>query len=430
MGEMTGKQRARLLKDMTETVGDLVLYDNYQQTQALSVLNANAPNLLREHARYIEELVSLGSLNRELEFLPDHREIKRRQSEGIGLKLPELSVLLAYSKMTLYDELIESNLPEDKTLVYEMNQYFPTVLSLNFPEEMLYHPLRREIIATFATNNMVNRVGPTFAFRMKELTGVGYTDVARAFAAARQIFGLSEVWKSIEELDNIVSAQTQNQLLSYVGGLLERATLWLLRHRKSPLEIQATVKYFKSDLENLAEGLPKALTSQHSEPLKKQIDILVKQDVPVKIAHRIVHFIPLSTSLDIIEITKETGRSVDFVARVYFDIGARIELIWIREKVAFLPVENHWHSLAKSRLSDDIHSHQFNIVRDIVREASTDDADRTTSEWMEANTHDCRILASLIADMKSLNVIDFATLSVAISEVHLLGRKANQSTVQ
>ncbi len=421
-GEMTMKQREQILRDMTDEVASLVLTDNYQQSQALSLVNANSKNLLQEHVRFIRELESSGDLDRQIEFLPDRDELKRRESERIGLKFPELSVLLAYSKMTLYQTLLASDVPEDPYLIKELDEYFPERLARDFKEEIHKHRLKREIVATFVTNNMVNRVGPTFALRMQQFTGAESCDVARAYCAAREIFQMQDVWKAIEDLDNRVAAQTQMTMLSFAGGLLERATLWLLRHRSLPIDVEGTVNYFKGEISKLSKELSKALTDQYTQPLNEHVRVLMDDQVPEPLARQIAELIPLSTAFDIVEIIKNSKKPMLFVTRVYFDVGARLDLMWIRQRVSMLPVENHWHSLAKSRLSDDIHAHQYAIASDVVREAKTSDSAEAVSEWMDSNNNGCRMLANIISDMKSISNIDFATLSVAISEVHLLGR--------
>ncbi len=424
IGEMTAKQREKMLREMTDEVAELVLESNYQQSQALSLLNVCSNDLLREHSQYIQELESSGELNPAIENLPDWQEIKRREGVGLGLKLPELSVLLAYSKMSLYEELLDSNMPEDAYLARDLHDYFPDRLSKAFSTEMDDHRLKREIIATYVTNNMINRVGPTFAYRMHELTSAAFADIARSYCAAREIFDMRTIWSSIEELDNKVPAQSQFEMLKFAAGLLERATIWLLRHRSHPLNIEETVKYYRNDVEALASELSNVLSREYTDQINVHLKNLLDNNVPEDLAQKVVQCIPLSTAMDIVEIIRQTGKSVAFVSSVYFDIGAKLELIWIRQQVANLPVENQWHGLAKSRLSDDIHAHQHAITSDAVKQARTDSPQQAVKMWMESNRVGCRMLANIISEMKSITKIDFATLTVAISEVYLLGRSS------
>src|SRR5205807_1623523 len=130
-----------------------------------------APQLLDAHQRFIEFLEKTGRLNRPLEFLPDDDEIAERRARGGGLTSPERAVLLAYSKIWLYDELLASPLPDDPWVATALSRYFPRALRERYANHMTQHPLKREIIATHIINSMVNRVGSTFIHRLMEATG-------------------------------------------------------------------------------------------------------------------------------------------------------------------------------------------------------------------------------------------------------------------
>src|SRR3712207_2399217 len=236
-GDMTEKQRNELLAEMTEEVAQLVLRDNYQQTQALSIAVAQAAPMVDVHARYIRALENAGKLNRDLEFLPSEETLSERKSDGMGLSAPEFAILLSYTKITLYRELVDAEVVEDPYLFGELERYFPTPLSDRFREQMKGHRLRREITATHLANSMVNRCGTSFAFRLDEETGASWPEIARAYTAAREAFGLRDLWAQIEALDARVEAQTQIRMLLDARKLVERASRWLLRNRRPPLDI-------------------------------------------------------------------------------------------------------------------------------------------------------------------------------------------------
>src|ERR671915_1346074 len=243
-GDMTEKQRNQLLAGMTEEVGDFVLRDNYQQTQAISQAEAQAHSMVDVHARYIHALEHSGRLNRELEFLPDGETLGERKSEGGGLMAPELAILLSYTKITLYKQLLNSDAPEDPYLSRELERYFPTPLRERFREEIHEHRLHRQITATHVTNSLVNRNGPSFVFRLGEETGAAPPDIARAYMAAREIFDLRTLWDGVEASDNNVEAAVQTRMMLDARKLVERATRWLLRYRRPPLDIEAAISYF------------------------------------------------------------------------------------------------------------------------------------------------------------------------------------------
>ncbi|WP_071769072.1 NAD-glutamate dehydrogenase, partial [Burkholderia ubonensis] len=229
-GEMTEKQRNALLAEMTDEVGLLVLRDNYYQTQALSIAGRYTVELLDAEARLMRWLERAGRLNRVIEFLPTDDDVAERQAAKLGLTSPERAVLLAYSKMWLYDALLESDVPEDPLVAGMLVDYFPKPLQQRFSEPMRRHPLRREILATHLTNALVNRVGCAFVHRLMEETDAQPGDIVRACIMARDVFDLDAVWRDIDALDNRVADDVQARMFVDVARLLERAALWFLRH--------------------------------------------------------------------------------------------------------------------------------------------------------------------------------------------------------
>ncbi|MGH2405716.1 MAG: NAD-glutamate dehydrogenase domain-containing protein, partial [bacterium] len=240
-GDMTDKQRITLLAEMTNEVAELVLRDNVGQTRALSNARAQAASMLDVHARYIASLEQMGRLDRAIEFLPTADALAERKAAGLGLTTPELAVLLAYTKIALFDVLVASDVPEDPYLSAELERYFPTPLRQRFRDRMQGHRLRREIIATSVTNTMVNQAGISFAFRLTEETTAAAPDIARAHAIAREVFAMPALWAEMEALDTRVAADTQTAMILEGRRLVERATRWLLRNRRPPFDIAAAI---------------------------------------------------------------------------------------------------------------------------------------------------------------------------------------------
>ncbi|PYQ57195.1 MAG: NAD-glutamate dehydrogenase, partial [Acidobacteria bacterium] len=228
-GELRDKDRNKLLAEMTDEVGRLVLRDNYEQTQAISITHALGESVLDEQARFMRMMERAGKLNRALEGLPDDDEIAQRHAAHSGLTRPEIAVVMAYSKIVLNQDLVGSDLPDDPLLVEDLVRYFPEPLHVRFRPAIERHRLRREIIATYETNTIINRVRPTLVMQMNEDTGKSPSDVARAFTIIRESFDLRSLWHDIEALDNKLPARKQIEMMIEVGRLLERAIAWLLR---------------------------------------------------------------------------------------------------------------------------------------------------------------------------------------------------------
>ena len=253
-GDMTLKQRDKLLAAMTDEVGALVLRDNYLQSQALSVAELQGWYRIDQQGRFMRALERAGKLDRAIEFLPDDEIIKTRLAHGQGLTRPELAVLLAYSKMTLYDELLPSDLPDDAQLVDDLIHDFPAALAKSHGDALPRHQLRREIMAGVVTNSLVNRVGSTFVHVMKEKTGLPASDIARAYAICRGVFELRQLWADIQALDNKVPAVRQYEMLDATTRLAEAGTLWCLRNLAPPLDIAANIATFSPGIAELRRG--------------------------------------------------------------------------------------------------------------------------------------------------------------------------------
>jgi glutamate dehydrogenase len=420
-GDMTEKQRNELLTEMTEEVARLVLRDNYLQTQALSNAVAQAASMVDVHARYIRALEHAGKLNREFEFLPSEEELAERKSNDTGLTAPEFAVLLAYTKITLYRELVESDVTEDPSLSGQLERYFPTPLRERFRDQMQEHRLRREITATQITNSMVNRCGITFAFRLHEETGAAVPEIARAYTAAREIFGMRDLWAEIEALDTQVNAETQIRMLLDARKLVERATRWLLRNRRPLLDVAATVSYFSERTAELFGRIPELLRAGARKDLERATEEFASANVPSELARRVATLKTMFSALDIVDVADATDQPVETVAQVYFTLGGRLKLHWLRGHVEALPRDNRWQTLARAALRDDLYDQQAELTAEILRSTPDDlPAAERIEAWVDANRALVERTVQVLTDINASGSFGLATLSVALREIRNL----------
>ncbi|HYO78763.1 MAG TPA: NAD-glutamate dehydrogenase, partial [Thermoanaerobaculia bacterium] len=298
-GELTGiEERNRILAEMTDDVAGLVLRDNYEQTQAISITHALGERLLDTQARFMRGLEKAGKLDRAIEGLPDDETIAHRHTQQLGLTRPEIAVLLAYAKLVLFDELVKTDLPDDPQLANDLVLYFPDELRGRFRPTIERHKLRREIIATVVTNAMINRVRPTFAWQMCDDTGKGYADVARAFIIMRDAFDLRSIWKEIESLDNKLAAGVQLDMMIAVARLLERAILWLLGSGYERLDIAALTNEFRPRIEAIGNRLVDVLPAALLGRVRVRQAELMEDKIPEPLAKRVASLDVMSSAMD------------------------------------------------------------------------------------------------------------------------------------
>ncbi|MCB1915322.1 MAG: NAD-glutamate dehydrogenase, partial [Rhodocyclaceae bacterium] len=420
-GELTGKQRDTLLADMTEEVAALVLRDNYQQTQNLSLTAARAVALLDEQSRFMRRLGNEGRLNRKLEFLPFDEEISERRAAGKGLTSPELAVLLAYSKIELFDQLLDSRLPEDAYISSALVRYFPVPLRERFAEYIQKHPLKREIIATHVVNSMVNRTGATFVSRLREETSAAADEIVRAYITTRDVFALPMLWREIEALDNQVSAELQLQMVLEGQRLIQRGTLWFLRHRHHLDDISATQARFSAAARWLATELPSTVADRYRSELEQSTAQLVEQQVPAALSARVAGLEETYSALDLVEIAEQGGRELELSARVYFALGGRFDLHWLASQISGLPAESHWQALARAALRDELSSQARDLALAVLCHSPDGNEPETLIEaWEESRAAQVARCQQVLEDLRNARGIDIAMMSVALRELRAL----------
>ncbi len=412
-GEITEKQRNRRLAEMTDEVAELVLRHNYMQTQAISVALAQPERLLDAASHFMRKLERRGLLDRGLEHLPDDETTAERRTAGRGLTRPEIAVLLAYAKTTLYDQLLGSDVPEDPQLGTDLIRYFPVPLQEEFGGPITNHRLRRELVATSVANSLVNRAGPTFISDIEEETGQPANIVARAYAATREVFGLRELWTAIEGLDNRVDAAIQTRMLIEMIELVRRGTLWFIRNLPQPLDIARTVDSFAPGIAALAEVREGLLTDFDRDACLRRIESLIAEGVPEVVAARVAALDPLSAACDIVQAATSSERPVVDVGRVYFAVGAHLGLDWLRAAADIIAAEDYWQRLAVIVIVEDLYSQQRALTTRVIAAANGAVGEDAVAGWVELNRIAVARTRDLIAEFKAAGSIDVARLAVA-----------------
>ncbi len=419
-GDLTPKQRNSLLAEMTEDVGAHVLRHNYEQNVLLGVARSQAHPLLTVHQRLIRDLERRGGLDRELEFLPSDADIQTRHAAGLGLTSPELSVLLAYAKITLKNDLLASPLPDEAHFRALLARYFPSTLVERFGSRLDSHPLRREIVTTWLVNDLVNRGGITFAFRAGEEVGASPAEVARAYTVARAVFRLPDYWARVEALDDEVPTRAQTALYLECRRLLDRATRWILQSRRSLVDVEAEIEHF-GQVGHLVARIPQWLRGVERERLERRTTELTDLGAPVELAHETAAMLDVFSLLDIVEIGARTGEDPDAVGRLYFAVSERFEVDRMLGRITLLPRDDRWSALARMALRYDLYGALAGLTRNVIMVTPDEpDPDRRITAWEERNAEGLGRTRATLHEITTGEDFDLATLSVALRVIRTL----------
>ncbi len=357
-GDLTTKQRDELLASMTDEVAQLVLAGNYAQGRAIDNAVAEDLEMLDVHERLIAELAARQFLDLSVEQLPGPEELADRVSKGFGLTAPELAVLLAQVKNALTAELLDADLGSERWCDETLLAYFPSAVRELFPNEILNHRLRNELLATIVANQVIDHGGLTMVMRLADETGSDWPDVARAHSAAQALFALPDMWADIEQLDSKVSLSVQTEMLLRCRRLVERSTRWLLRKRRQPIDVSAIVADFGPSMEAVRKQIDAERSPSQRADHESKERTLIAAGVPSDLAKVSVSHDRLVRALDIIETSRVMACSVEEAASIWFRLEAHLGLDRLHLAISDLPRTERWESLARSALRDELtHTH-------------------------------------------------------------------------
>jgi glutamate dehydrogenase len=419
-GDLTAQARGELLHEMTGEVATLVLRQNYHQNRALAAASAQAAQMLHVHARYLRKLERERRIRRRMDSLPGDKEIAERRSAGLGLTVPEFAVLLAQAKISAVQDVLDSDLPDDPFLRSVLGAYFPAPLRVAYAAEMIRHPLRREIITTAVVNDMVNRSGTTFLFRMNEETGASVPDISGAWLIAREVFDMVGFWAQVEALDGRVDVTTQITLMLEGRKLMERAVRWLLHSRRPPFDIQAMIELLADGVAAVAAGLPKLLTGRDLAGFTDRQDAFAARGVPAELAERVAAMVPAYSSFDVVEIAVGTGREVVETAEVYFDLADRLQIARLRDQIVALPRDDRWSTMARGALRDDLYAAHAALAKDVLMVTGPGTPEERLAEWVSRNEPTVRRATQTLKEIWETDRFTVATLSVAVRAIRTL----------
>ncbi len=417
-GKLSLPARNKLLTSMTDEVAQLVLRDNYMQTQALSLTEAQAPELLGSHARVMRMLERSGLLNRAVEFLPDEDGITERQRLGKGLTRPELAVLLAYAKIWLYQQLLGSRLPDDGFMEAELQYYFPKVMQQKYLPAIKQHQLRREIIATSVTNSLINHVGIHFVMRMTERSGRSAADVTQAYLLAREAFDLLGLWREIRLLDNKVPTGAQTNMRLAINQILRRVVPWFLVAHNESIQLEKLIAHYKTGIAALEHWLAKSGNDLLNKTQQGWMQKLVDQGVPQALALRVTLLTQLAAAPDLQTQSALSKASMGDAAEVYFELDQRFGFEWLRERVQTLPTQSPWQRDAAVALSVDTFAVQRALTAAVLKGKGKNGA--RLQNWYDQLGSRLSAAEQMMQEVRAAPTPDLAMLSMATRQLAAL----------
>lgn len=417
-GDLTLKHRNQILESMTENIANLVLSNNYNQSYAISLAVSRSEKTLQEHAKFIRELEREGLLNRELEFLPSDDQILERKAHNKGLTSPEIATLVAYSKIILKQEILNSDLTNDPELLFALKSAFPKQLIDKYYSQLQNHRLKKEIIATQLSNEIVNSMGFTYIKRLFDETGANTADIVKAHMIAENIFDKNLIMFEIVKYNGKVDAELLNKILFDYIRLIRRTARWLLRNHRTSLDIKKHISYYKPLVHKLWNIYPDIISGDEQEAIEQRKEKYIKAGIDAGFASKLSYIKLLYSSMDILYISCNNNLDINKVATLYYLLSNRLELSWFREHISLHPVDDNWDALARAASRDDVDLYQREITLVIISSTMLpDDLNDKLDKWQEV----CKSLITrwqqMVLELKATKSKEFTIFSVALREL-------------
>jgi len=359
----TEQTRNRQLQEVEDEVCDKVLANNYTQSLCLSLDLLRCQQDSDPFIDLAERLVNAGLLDRQGEFLPSRKELTAR---GQGYLRPELSILLAYSKMHLYQTLLESELPDQDAARVFLKQYFPEKTRTRYAARINDHPLRREIVATMMTNRVVDQAGCAFLNTLVRRAGATMVQGVAAYLVFDDVLGGAAIRSRLMAADNKMSAGRQHELLL----ALETALAVLCRQvieQGLPVSLdKGCVNRYRQRLKTFRTHLQELLPDDEWQLCQAAADTLREEGLPAEMALEMSSLRYLAGFLPAVYIAEDTGADLFSVTSAMAKMRLRLKMPLVMESLRDYSSHDKWDRMAVDNLQSAFIRQTVNLTRVVI----------------------------------------------------------------
>lgn len=417
-GKLSLVKRNELLVSLTQEIADLVLHDNFEQALTMSYTAASSRKYIGLHAAHIKELEAIGLLDRKVEFIPDDKKLMERKASAIGLTRPEIAVLLEYTKISLKQSILQTNITDDPYINNIAEKAFPPAIRKKYKNAIKEHRLFREIVATQLANNIVNNMGITYIHRAQNETGASVEEIVRAYTVASHIFGTSDLRTLVEGLDFKVPMSKQYEMLFNIRNLINLSTRWFLHSNLLKGDIGELIEHYSTRVKKLHDLIPSLMAGFTRQYLDELIDSFQKAGLPRETAEKIASYRAIYTALNIIDVSTRHKFDLVKTAEIYFASGERINMLWFRDQINQDSREGHWNALARLTLRDELDTAQRALTVSILKnDKSNADSSTLITNWMETNKEGLQRWDNLLGMLHSSTNVEYSMFFIAIREL-------------
>ncbi len=396
-----------MMVEMTDDVATRVLVNNELQNACLGVATDMSAERTENFIHLIEDLEQISKLDRKREALPINNDLRQLGAAGKGLTRPEISVILSHTKLLLTDTLAEDSIVNDPLLLPLLYDYFPKIIVERYPNYIKNFPLRAQLVAMLLSNRMVHQASLYLPKWLKDRTGLGYQEIARAFCICSKLYDFSYAWQDAYDAKGL-EAKVWEELLVELVQHIDRTLPWLLNQTELLKDMSGTIECYRPYFDILSKNLLHLLPPRRLYYRDEHERRLLASRVSPVIAARHANMRSMAAAPGIISLALNIRKDILDVARTYFMVGERFGFDSLREQARQSMTSVYWERQALSALIEDFSSHQLRMTELVLMTA-----DGRLIQWEDQERQLVARLDTLMAELRQRQRANVTLLTVA-----------------
>ena len=373
-GDVSEDERNQLLAEVTDEVVELVLKNNFLQTEAISLEQRRSRARVDEYRDVVDLLDERGQWSRLHEDASAADSVMELWDPRMGLPRPLLCNLLGFAKNRIAEHLLDADFVDEPLLVNEvMSHYFPEALMARLGDRG--HRLQREISATMWANKVLNEMGATFFYRVALETSRSVPEIARAYLFANAMFNGVELRERLRGSGQSIPSEIVYEVLGRLGRITEESTRWILASQRSfDVPFQEVFSY-RERLAELQVSVEQIVTEEERTKLEGPVDRLVDHGVSEPDARMLTLLDFLAQPVSVLHISEEMGVGITRATEAYLRIGDALGFVGLIARLDVFDPGSDWDRIAKDSLRSRLLRLQERLASRALHEATDGEGD-------------------------------------------------------
>lgn len=373
-GQIDETGRTEALQKQAQMVMNRVLWTNYHQSLAISLDHIRSRNDIVPFLQAISVLErEVPTFGRKEFYIPKDEKIDRILDENGGIVRPILGTLLSYSKIFLKHLLLESQFLDEAFAQEYLLKYFPKSFAAIYEDEILSHPLKREISATVIANRIINNAGITFISDFTQLGSERMVLKVKSYLICNQLFGCNDIRYEIFRHDYEIEAKREYDLLFEIENTISFSVSWMMRHLSADqIDAEVFLRY-RSYIVSFIQKAP-----------EDSLKIVVKGQEKI---NRFFHHLPyLKFAISAIILHEKDHRPFTETAELMHSVIKRLHINEILEALENYRPKNKKEHTIKRQLGEFV---EFSVISLSEKVMNYRRKEESVEEALENYLHDC-----------------------------------------